>query len=315
MTVLALDMPEERAQLAGWLERQLVSLELAQLVAELAVLQPPPASPAVSLADLLGEWLEPVLAGGLRLVPEDVLRRLLNHPGLLLDLQEDICHRGGRFWDSPSNQPRLLGQMVERSRQELADILPGQDRGSRIEDRGSRIEDRHSRSSILDPRSSLGQPTGLLLAGVLLAAALVAAAILVSWLRSRLPEPESPIWGWNRPGVLTPATAPGLYYQQLADRLSEWYDKRPDDPAGLEARLLQLRQGCTALAQIEPGTLPPEDGHWLRQHGQAWSAQLEPYLGALKREPVGKVRDNLDLAVGRIIRSLHEREQERAQAP
>jgi hypothetical protein len=309
MAVLALDMPEDEAQLAEWLERQLCSLDLAQLTAELAVLQPPAARPAGSLAELLGEWLEPVLAGGLRLMPPDVLRRLLNHPGLLLDLQEEICQRGGRFWDRPGHLPRGLEYMVERSRRELTTLLAGAEMG----DPGP-ADYQPATAAPRKPTQRVkrrGRRMGvLLLAGVLLAGLLVGVGLLAQGLRSLLPAPEPPPWGWNRPGALATAASAELYFGQLADSLSEWFDKRPDDSDQLETRLQELRQGFLAITVIEPGTLRPEDARWLRHNGRAWNEQVEPAWKALKRgEPPVKVRDDIDLTVGRIVRSLRERGQ------
>ena len=98
MRLHALEIPDDPAELPGWLERQLTGLDLAALVAELEAVHGPGAVPTPTLPDLLGERRDAVLSGGLGVLPTDSLRPLLRHPELLLELQELVLHVGTNEW-------------------------------------------------------------------------------------------------------------------------------------------------------------------------------------------------------------------------
>jgi hypothetical protein len=101
MKLIALEMPDDAADLAGWLEGQLVGLDLSTLVAELETiggLGEGPATPPLSLETILGKERDAVLAHGLASLAQDRVRQLLRHPRLLLDLQELILSSGRPYW-------------------------------------------------------------------------------------------------------------------------------------------------------------------------------------------------------------------------
>src|SRR4051794_38469755 len=99
MTLHALDIPEDLAELTVWLERHLVGLELGELVAELSAVHPVPLEPVSSVWALLRDRLGAVLDGGLATVPPEVVKRLLLQPVLLFELQELVLEKGGDYWD------------------------------------------------------------------------------------------------------------------------------------------------------------------------------------------------------------------------
>ena len=80
MRLLAMDIPDDPAELPGWLERHLVGLDLAALVAELEAVHGLPTGPVPTVRDVLGDRLDAVLAGGLARLPHEVLGRLLRQP-------------------------------------------------------------------------------------------------------------------------------------------------------------------------------------------------------------------------------------------
>src|SRR5688500_17600804 len=98
MNLVVATIPEDPAELADWLERRLVGLELDGLVAELTAIHRPAAS-GLSVRELLGPKLEQVRESGLACLSRDQLRQLLTRPALLLDLQEEILSKGGTYWD------------------------------------------------------------------------------------------------------------------------------------------------------------------------------------------------------------------------
>jgi hypothetical protein len=108
MKLIALEIPDDAADLAGWLDGHLVGLDLSALVAELETigrLGERPATPPLSLETILGKEREVVLARGLASLSQDRLRQLLRHPRLLLDLQELIRSSGRPYWHRRAGSP------------------------------------------------------------------------------------------------------------------------------------------------------------------------------------------------------------------
>ena len=97
MTLHSLEFPDEPERLAASLEDVLCGANLPQLVAELRAVAADD-RPAVTLEQLLGPDRESLLASGLGVLPHERLRSLLQHPQLLLELQEFIYSYGGGYW-------------------------------------------------------------------------------------------------------------------------------------------------------------------------------------------------------------------------
>jgi hypothetical protein len=95
MSPLIIDIPEGQADLARWLEDLLVEGKMPQLAAELRAVHGPPAQ-----ADF--EWqndlpLDAVYGQGFTALSEAMLRSLLVHPAVLLELSGKVFEEGGRF--------------------------------------------------------------------------------------------------------------------------------------------------------------------------------------------------------------------------
>src|SRR5687767_1355847 len=100
MKLIAMTIPDDPAELAGWLERRLVGLDLAALVAELSAIHGDRPSAAGELDALLGGHRDAVLNQGLSALPAAGLRELMRRPSVLLELQELILIDGGDYWRS-----------------------------------------------------------------------------------------------------------------------------------------------------------------------------------------------------------------------
>src|SRR6266446_5656044 len=107
MRLAAMDIPDDRVQLSGWLESHLVNGDLAILVAELSAVHAAPPGPGATAQQVLGDRRAEVLARGLGAMPPHLLRQFLTQPALLLDLQELVLASGSPYWD------RLLGSTVD----------------------------------------------------------------------------------------------------------------------------------------------------------------------------------------------------------
>src|SRR6476646_4516551 len=118
MNLVVATIPDDPADLAAWLERRLVGLELDGLVAELAAIHgPQPGRP--SLRDVLNGRLAQVRSSGLSCLTRDQLRQLLTRPALLLELQEDVLTSGGSYWDQIARTMPVMHLKVEEGRRRL----------------------------------------------------------------------------------------------------------------------------------------------------------------------------------------------------
>ena len=101
MKLIALEIPDDTAELAGWLEGHLVGLELSALVAELEAVHGPrkvrPSRPCHSRRSW-GASAKRCSLTVWHLCREIDLRQLLRHPRLLLDFQELALSSGRPYW-------------------------------------------------------------------------------------------------------------------------------------------------------------------------------------------------------------------------
>jgi hypothetical protein len=316
-TPLVLDLPDDPAELAPWLDRKLVGLGLGRLVAELEVVHAGQAGgPAPALNAVLAGRLPAVLDTGLSALSRPALRELLRHPRLLLDLQERVLVDGGPYWAG------LGADDVEVARA-VAAGWPGVRTGLRAP---AAPEPKGSSTLPFVPAPSASPPPyypprdRLLRAWAVLATMAASALVLlytVEHLNPPVPEttalPANPFagrvdWGWNRPGVLVGTGPPSAYLTLLADAASEWFDERPSTPGDLALRLGELRTGCTRLIVAGHECLQPADRAWLVDRCRDWAGKLDNAVHALERDdPVELVRSEVDATVNRLIAVLRDR--------
>src|SRR5271155_4211310 len=98
MRLVALEIPDDSAELPGWLEGQLLGFDLAALVAELEAIHGELGAKAIPLDRLLGTNRGAVLERGLSALPIETLHEFLRRPRQLLDLQELVLVEGGAYW-------------------------------------------------------------------------------------------------------------------------------------------------------------------------------------------------------------------------
>ncbi|HBI47013.1 MAG TPA: hypothetical protein DDY78_29790 [Planctomycetales bacterium] len=307
MTLDALDMPDEPKQLAVWLEQKLAMPDLAALTDELSAFREPSRAEAPELRELLGEWQDLVASGGLKLAPPEVVRRLLSWPERLLDLQELVFQRGGRYWD------RVLGltadptELVRHSRQRLsAVLLPVAGPMTPTEQTPTVLPLRRPSS-----RRRVGWAMGLA------AAAAVLLAVLVSRYFPPAPiqiTPAEVAWGWNKPGVLASDGPASVYLNRLADAADEWFAEQPKDPAAVAKRLNEFRRGCTVLLLAERRPLSEEDDKWLSEKCRQWAGNIDQELAEVEAGQVEKGRGDADETVHRLAAALRKKAKERALA-
>jgi hypothetical protein len=287
---IALDMPEDEAELAGWLERQVVGERLGPLVAELEGIHGPPAHTA-SLDQVLGGRRDAVLHSGLSSVPYERFGLLLRQPRLLLELQELVLISGGPYWETLAAAQPEHRDALARGRVRLPDA---------------------SGRAPAAPRPFRLQRWGVGLAATVAAALLLAAFLIPGRLGGRPQTAEtiaaSSAWGWNRPGALAGDLGPGAYLNRLADTAGEWFDQRPQSPIDLARRLGEFRLSCTVLILSPHRPLSAQDRAWLVEKCRAWAAKLDSVIASLENgENPATVRDQADATATALLKALRDR--------
>jgi hypothetical protein len=299
---IALDMPEDEAELAGWLERLVVGERLGALVAELEGIHGP-APRTASLDQALGDRRKAVLRDGLASLPHDRFGLLLRQPRLLLKLQELVLVSGGPYWETLAAAQPDHRDALSRGRVRLPGLpnVPGQ----ALAARGA------------TPLAEAPRRWRSLRWGVGLAATAAAALLLGAFLipgrpggrRQSIPPPATASgWGWNRPGALAEDLPPAAYLDHLADSAQEWFNQRPDEPLELARRITEFRQGCSVLILSDHKPLTADDRAWLVERCRAWVAKLDAHLAFLESgQPAATIRDQADATIHALIAALRER--------
>lgn len=289
MNLVVATIPEDPLELAAWLERRLVGLELDGLVAELTAIHKPAAGPAVG--EVLGAKLDQVRASGLSCLSRGQVRELLTRPALLLELQEDVLRRGGPYWDQVARTMPALHLKVEEGRKRL----PEADVNAR-------------------PRAGVRPAAGAATPWyrqTWFACLATAAAVLVCvgvWMMAR-PAPSADVaWGWQRPGAVPENATASAYLERLADGADQWFARRPEDADALAKRIGEMRQGCSRLIRASHGPLKEADRQWLVERCKAWAKEFDAALLALEEgKEVGEVRQKMDETVRKLEKALRER--------
>jgi hypothetical protein len=276
MTLVLPTVPEDPAELAGWLDRQIVGPDLARLIAELSAVHGP-SSETTDLATVLGPDREAVLARGLGVLSEDRLRTFLRHPPLLAELQDTVTEAGSPYWDELFDHP-TLARVARNARDGLIEVL--------------RPVRRYPRPPIYL------RPWFVALA--------TAATVLMTVVLERTPAQRP--WGWNVPRALSRGDTAAEHLTALADAAAEWRNRPRQTPAELRRAIKEMRDGCTALLAADHRALPAEDRAWLMDRCVAWGTKLDRHLADLQAgRPADEVRAEADETVDKLVQALRTR--------
>jgi hypothetical protein len=300
MKALVLDMPDDPAAQAPWLDRRLVGSDLAALVAELDAIHrraetapgPPPGPlPIPTLDTVLGGNRRALLDRGLSVLPRHALGTLLRHPRLLLELQEAVLLQGGTYWQELNRSDPAVASGVAAVWNRVSPRIPS-----------PAPERRNEAPSVLRAPQAARQAlhNRLVLAWAILASV---AATILALLHAGQPSP----WGWNRPGVLvrSESESPAAYFNRLADTAREWFDERPATADDLARRLGAFRADCTRVIVVDQGRLPPAQRAWLVEHCRTWASRLDRVVHDLEQGvPVDRVQADADAIMNRLIDTL-----------
>lgn len=300
MIARVLDIPDDEAALAGWLDEQVAADDLHELIAELAAVHAangPRGSTPQAAAEWLGESLPDVLSRGTAALPRPRLGELLRSPWLLAGLQELVFMEGGDYW----NNLALRGTPAPAF--SSADVLERAAKQTAPEG-GARPRGPAAARPMAVPPSPRSQ-SRLPVAVAAVAAGLLVAVAGWSLLRPGLPEP---VWGWNRPDALTAAAGPDAYLEQLARAADEWSAAAPTTERQLAARLGDLLVGCDRLIAAPHKPLEPADRDWLVERCRAWREKIAGHVAALETShDVAAVRRDADATVEKLVKAIRSR--------
>ncbi|MDA1054524.1 MAG: hypothetical protein O3C40_29165 [Planctomycetota bacterium] len=292
MSSAILSIPNDPAEWPNWLERQLVGPRLRDLVRELQLIVPEGGEAAPTLENVLGEQAPAVLERGLGVLAEQQVRLLLQHPRLLLDLQERVLVAGGEYW-----QTAILGDSQDAVARQWDAIETALDADSHV-------------SVVPFQKPDVGRRSKF---RTVVALCAVAATLLIA-LGVWTTRPATPSWGFERSGLLTAQVPPDQYLQSLADAAGDWFNKTPETRIDLERRLREFRHGCDTLIAAPHPQLVAADREWLVERCRKWADKLDGHLAdlAVGAKEFAVVRREADETINSLISALEERSQQLA---
>lgn len=281
MTLLTMTVPDDPAELPGWLERRMMAPDFGRFIAELSA-HFPPTSKADQPLHLIDRWLPMALEGGLAPIPPEVLSELLRYPPVLAAFQERVVTDGGAYWDDLPDASGDLSGRLERGKLALDQILQANAPASSDRAVPQAVPEGSPARAVQRAGGRGYKSWAIISTGI---AACLAAA--VAWLAISKPA-EPPVlksriaWGWAKPdGLATDQSKPKDYLNKLAANAEEWSIYRPADANGVGQRIAELRLGCTLLMHSTYGPLTPPDKAWLLEHCRAWAKMLDGHQQAL----------------------------------
>ena len=288
MRVIALDIPEEPEAIAAWLEQQMLTGDLLDLVTELEVIHGPPAE-RYRIEDVLGDQADNVLERGLATLSNESLRQLLTQPRLLFELQEYLLLEKATYW-----RDRLADADTQRAVAATKQHLLRKISGKKVE-----------------PPPASSQSSAVWKAVLALAACLFIALGIGYW-ANRPPTPQPPVaWGWLNDDAIPDDTSASEYLLKLADGGQQFFNKDPDDPAAFRQRVKEFRDGCQRLKNSTHSPLSKDDAQLLVGRCQRWLNELDEHLKVMANDSFDLEAAKRD--VGRDIREMIDTLQRHAQ--
>ena len=294
--VTILDMPESPTELGGWLDRILMSDDLAKVVDELTVVHQS-ADEAISVEqarDWLGDSFSAVMASGLGAISQSRRRQLLLRPSLLPAMQELALINGGPYWN------------------QLVSVVPAAEAASMAQHQ---------------PPPKRSSNRWLFAALPLAMAACIAAFVVIDLGRNQggvkpPPHPDGTLlrgaggntdvgisgldkpWGWTRTDVLDGINFPGDIPTRLADALSEWFNlanAAGSDIQALTLRVNELWAGCEHVSTQPLEGISADLQQRIRDVISHFQREIEAVLKELDDLPSSDADAKVVLAVRRSI--------------
>ncbi len=312
MPIPILDIPDKPAELATWIEQQLVGLHLGRVIAELTIVHEPEPTSRPGLEHLLGPHQTNVLSDGLKVLPAETLGTLLTHPELLSELQQLVLSSGSEYWENlQAKNPEVAAWVRSHPLTfgpEGPVISRGQPSGSEAVERRGDLQPHQRRRGLWT------------VAAASAITAVAAAALIAVWLgRAEVEAPQQPDgpavaekpapWGWNKPDAFAGQDRQEIL-QHLEDGAAEWSNKTPTNADQLSRRLTAFRKGCKRLEEAELPLSDQERG-WLRSRCRGWGATAESLIADLEQgRPLSEVQGDADKLMMDIRKALQVRRED-----
>jgi hypothetical protein len=297
----ALDLPDDRSQWPGWLEKHLVGLNLGKLARQLVTLGAN-RKPEISLSEWLGNSKQDILTKGLAPISEDRLQLLIRNPALLLQLQELVLLEGEDFWQKVPRTEEHLKLAEETSRKVLATIQ------AKTEDPAMHSNYKQLPPSVsVQPRSIAKETKSNFGWWATLVAVAAGLAILV--FNPLTTKPSNKFFANNqlkKTGIDSRQTL-----RQMAAQIRGDWQSNSTDKATLQQQLIAFRDSCDELIDGQlAGTLRtnginPEQLADLQKRCRDWKTKSTELIESLvKGDPLPPISKAADEMIGKLIGRL-----------
>lgn len=290
MSIALLDIPDDPAAWPSWLEGELVSLQLHQLVAQLQLLAGH--SSDASLQELLiDDDIANIKAGGLGVLSQQQIGSLLKNPSVLYPLQELVLSDTEGYWQ---NIP------CDEAHQKQADAL--------ISGIQARLD---AESGLQSEHDSLPGPltseTPKKRTGRIALLGTLATALVIGFVIRIQQPPPGPSWGFAKSDLANIEVATSAeYFNLLADAGNEWFNKTPANADQLKKRLETFSDGCQVLIEAPHDQLATSERDWLVTKCKAWKEKIDNLIVRIDEAPeeLSQVQLEADEVVNRLVSAL-----------
>lgn len=303
-----LDIPDDDAQLPGWIEQMLVSPEFGEIASQLQFLNQSASSqgssaivaPTKSLDDAT---LREIATDGLASRDLETCRQLLRHPQSLVDLNDLIFEHGSDYWMGKIPQPGEEGQASQ------AEWL------SQVRDQlfAGVAEPSVARSANAGSAVASSGPTRRMWLAIAASIAAVGLGVAFSPL---FDAPPQTAWGWMQEDALPANVSADKYLAATSDSVLQWFDRSNDTADELSANLQHLAAGCQKLIDAPHEPLSEVDRAWMLERCLAWQPAIHSLadsaaaLSPDDQRAITEIRNDADDLVSRIANALKKRAQQ-----
>jgi hypothetical protein len=309
----ALCLPDDRSDWPTWLEQQVMGYNLPKLCKQLVTLggKHPP---QLTLSELLGNQRDPVLQQGLGgPLSAQQIQRLIQNPGLLLELQYLILEEGGDYWTQVRPTPDVARSLETVRSKVLSQIRSNTEPSSAVDqalnpvlsratEGGSTSDLRRAES----PENKTKREGSWYWVGAILATA--AAILLVVMNPFQQPQDQGEFFAAAE--LRAPAETVDATLSRIADRIEkDWNQKPVTDNASLLNRLITFRDSCDHLidGRLDASLQGLSDAKLtdLKERCKKWKGQAETMIADLQGEsPPENLKDKADELMGRLKKIL-----------
>ena len=293
MNLRLFSIPDDPADWPVWLEREIVGMNLVELVHELPVFVEPSDEPEVTIDAFLGSRREDVLQSGLAVLSHQEIGRLFRQPSLLFDLQELVLSEGGSYWNAVPLEDAQQQFLARNSETILRQISGSQD-------------DTTLSRSVTQPTSpAAGSTTRRRFVRWVVSVAAMLGLVLLAW-RKFSPAP----WGFDRALASSSGMSEPQFLNHCADVVEQdWKTRDLSSPSELSNALREFRDGCNRMIATEHAQLSEANQVWFRERCTLWRDRVIGEMDKLAKDPsqYSEVKANANDVIAKLGVALRTR--------